>query len=152
MTLVILKKFTPSESNSIFNLDNRIFLDNNGNVKVINDTNYTIFEYQNELTNQKIQNDTYDGLLANVNNKTMTTKTIGIINNDKSDNNPCLSENGKWILFREKQNTPQYFLGYSSAIVPEVIRTPNIFVSILLAILLFLIYIFVKEIKNKKNL
>jgi hypothetical protein len=103
MSIKIVKTFTDIESAMIYNLYNRVFFDNNGNMRIISDTNYPILTFQNPMTNVAVDTKIYEFLIQNVDNVTVTTNTFGLINNNPADDNPCLSANGKWILIRNQQ-------------------------------------------------
>ena len=98
MVLIEQKKFTKEESQLFYNLQNRVFMDENGNIVINNDSLTQVLRYENELTKVPITNLIYDGLIQNINNVTDTTRTLGLINNNPEDDNPFLSKNVKWIF------------------------------------------------------
>jgi hypothetical protein len=158
MVLIEQKKFTKEESLLFYNLENRVFMDDNGNIVINNDSQYEILRYENTLTNVPITNIIYDGLIQGINNPTDTTKTLGSINNYPEDDNPCISKNGKWILHRSRNlnknssYTPIYYLSYSSDELPVIIKGHNYFLIFILFCGAFIfIFIAIEIIKLIKN-
>jgi len=167
MVFIEQKKFSEEESKLFYNFENRIFMDDNGNILINNDSNNEILRYENTLTNKPITNDIYKGYIQNINNTTDTTYTFGLINNNPEDNNPCISTNGTWILHRnrlvkndnnkDKEYKPIYSLSYSTDQLPLLVNGPNylllisLFFGGILACLLSFVFLFYNLKKNNKN-
>ena len=159
MVLIEHKKFSEEESKLFYNLKNKIFMDNNGNILIRNDDNDDIFRYENTLTKNPITTKIYDDLIQNINNTTLTTQTLGLINNNPEDDNPCLSKNGNWILHRtrllekDKEYKPIYSLSYSTEQLPVIINGPDyllLFGMFLIGIVVSFLILFLFN-KLKKN-
>ena len=127
----MIKKFSIEESAIIFNLNNRVYFDDNGNLQVTDDNDNILlnFMYTKPLDGKLKHN----YLVQNIYDVTKVTKTKGLINNDPKDTNPILSPNNKWVLYRDintdasKQYKPIY-------IIQEIVENNN---SIFLGILYF---------------
>jgi len=158
MALIEQKKFSEEESKLMYNLENRIFMDDNGNILINNDVNREIFRYENTLTKIPITTKIYDDYIQNINNTTLTTSTLGLINNNPEDSNPCLSKNGNWILHRtrllekDKEYKPIYSLSYSTDQLPLIINSPNYLIllimfclGILTCVFSFILFLFYKS-------
>jgi hypothetical protein len=139
----MIKKFSIEESAIIFNLNNNVYFDDNGNLQVTDDNDKILFNFTHtKPLDGKLKN---NYLVQNIYDVTKATKTKGLINNDPKDTNPILSPNNKWILYRDINTdvSKQYKPIYN---IQETLENNNIFLYILyFSLIIGIIYIIFKK-------
>lgn len=139
----MIKKFSIEESAIIFNLNNNVYFDDNGNLQVTDDNDKILFNFiHTKPLDGKLK---HNYLVQNIYNVTKVTKTKGLINNDPKDTNPILSPNNKWILYRDINTdaSKQYKPIYN---IQETVENNNIFLGILyFSLIIGIVYLILKK-------
>lgn len=139
----MIKKFSIEESAIIFNLNNNVYFDDNGNLQVTDDNDKILLNFiHTKPLDSKLKN---NYLIQNIYDVTKVTKTKGLINNDPKDTNPILSPNNKWILYRDINTdaSKQYKPIYN---IQETVENNNIFLGILyFSLIIGIVYLILKK-------